>query len=228
MSRILIIEDEVKVANSLKTGLEEKGYGVDVAFDGQIGQRMAGSQDYDAIILDINLPHVNGYAVCEHIRRHNQKVPVLMLTALDTTEDKITGFDLGADDYLVKPFEFRELQVRLRALLKRADQSVSNSKMLKVGDLVLNLDTHTVSRDSKEIELTAKEYLLLEYLMRNRGRVISKSEIAERIWDVTFDTGTNVIEVYINFLRRKIDRDYPVKLIHTQKGMGYILKERIV
>lgn len=225
--RILIVEDEVKVALSLKEGLEEKGFQVDLAYDGYIGQRMATSKTYDLIILDVNLPSVTGYALCEEIRRHNNSVPILMLTAMGTTEDKLSGFSSGADDYLVKPFEFRELLARINALTKRTQRQAAGNpnSILSIADLELDLDTKIVRRAGKRIQLTSKEYYLLEYLMRNQGRVLSRADIAEKIWDITFETGTNVIDVYINFLRRKIDKDYTPKLIHTQKGMGYILAE---
>ncbi|MGZ5243558.1 MAG: response regulator transcription factor [Bacteroidia bacterium] len=225
--KILIVEDEVKVALSLKEGLEEKGYHVDLAYDGYIGQRMASSNNYDIMILDVNLPSVNGYSLCEEIRRHNSSVPVLMLTAMGTTEDKLSGFNSGADDYLVKPFEFRELLARIHALTKRTSHAATGIRnaILKIADLELDQDTKLVRRAGKRIQLTSKEFYLLEYLLRNKGRVLSRADIAEKIWDITFETGTNVIDVYINFLRRKIDKDFSPKLIHTQKGMGYILSE---
>jgi two-component system, OmpR family, copper resistance phosphate regulon response regulator CusR len=223
--QILVVEDEAKVAASLKEGLQEKGFHVDVAYDGGIGLRMATGNKYDAIILDINLPTMNGFAICENIRKRGGKVPILMLTALGTTEDKLTGFDSGADDYLGKPFEFRELLARIRSLIKRSHMSYSgnSSNVLRVADLELDQDTKVVRRGGKRISLTSKEYLLLEYLMLNKGRVLTRTDIAEKIWDITFDSGTNVIDVYINFLRKKIDKDFERKLIHTQKGMGYML-----
>lgn len=224
-TKVLIIEDEPKVASFIKVGLEENGYYADIANDGATGAQKAIHNSYNAIILDLNLPQMNGYEVCKKIRLHNLDVPVLMLTALGTTEDKLQGFESGADDYLVKPFEFRELLARIKALLKRNQSAVSNANLLKIADLELNTDSKTVKRNNTKIELTAKEFSLLEFLMRNKGRVISRGEIAEKIWDITFDTGTNVIDVYINFLRKKIDKDYPIKLIHTQIGMGYVLKE---
>jgi two-component system copper resistance phosphate regulon response regulator CusR len=225
--RILVVEDEVKVAASLKEGLQEKGFDVDIAYDGDIGLRMALGNLYDAIVLDVNLPGMNGYSVCESLRRQNTKVPVLMLTALGTMKDKLSGFDSGADDYLVKPFEFRELLARIRALIKRSQMDFSSNQphVLKVSDLELDQDTKVVKRAGKRIPLTTKEYLLLEYLMKNKGKVLSRSDIAEKIWDIKFDSGTNVIDVYINFLRKKIDKDYEMKLIQTQKGMGYVLAE---
>jgi DNA-binding response OmpR family regulator len=226
-SRILVVEDEVKVAASLKEGLQEKGFAVDVAYDGSIGLRMATSNTYDAIILDINLPVMNGYVLCERIRRENSQVPILMLTALGTTEDKLTGFESGADDYLGKPFEFRELLARVRSLIKRSQMDYSGAQphVLKIADLELDQDTKVVKRGGKRIPLTTKEYMLLEYLMKNKGKVLSRADIAEKIWDIKFDSGTNVIDVYINFLRKKIDKDHDVKLIQTQKGMGYVLAD---
>lgn len=178
------------------------------------------------MILDINLPGLNGYELCRQIRNHNQQVPVLMLTALNTTDDKVEGFDAGADDYMIKPFEFKELLVRIRALLKRSlTQQVPSGNLLRVGDLEMNLDSKEVKRDGQKITLTAKEFQLLEYLMRNRNRVVSRADIAVSVWDIDFDTKTNVIDVYVNYLRNKIDRNFSHKLIHTQVGMGYILKE---
>lgn len=224
LTKVLIIEDEPKVASFIKKGLEENNYEATIAYDGLSGVDMALKDNYNAIVLDINLPAMNGYEVCKKIRQHNTEVPVLMLTALGTTEDKLTGFDSGSDDYLVKPFEFRELLARIKVLVKRNSGSASGS-ILRIADLELNTDAKTVKRNNTKIDLTAKEFSLLEFLMRNKGRVISRTELAEKIWDITFDTGTNVIDVYINFLRKKIDKDYPIKLIHTQIGMGYVLKE---
>jgi len=222
--RILVVEDEPKVASFVKRGLEENGFSVDVAFDGSVGKKMFDAGDYNLVILDVNLPYKNGIELCKEIRSINQKIPVMMLTALGTTEDKLSGFDSGADDYLVKPFEFRELLARIRSLLKRVSISETGSNVLRFLDLEMNLDTWEVIRDGRKIELTQKEFALLEYLLRNKGRVVSRVDIAEKVWDITFDTGTNVIDVYVNFLRKKIDRDFPQKLIHTQTGVGYILK----
>ena len=222
--RVLVVEDEPKVASFVKRGLEENGYSAEIAYDGAIGKRMFDSGVFDIVILDINLPHKNGIELCREIRSSNQKIPIIMLTALGTTEDKLSGFDSGADDYLVKPFEFRELLARIRSLLKRISVSENGGNVLKFLDLEMNLDTFEVFRSGKKIELTQKEFALLEYLLRNRGRVVSRVDIAEKVWDITFDTGTNVIDVYVNFLRKKIDRDFPQKLIHTQTGFGYILK----
>jgi DNA-binding response OmpR family regulator len=224
--RLLIVEDEKKIAAALKKGLTENGYHVEMAFDGLIGKKLFLSHSYDLVILDINLPALNGYELCKIIRNHNQQVPVIMLTALSSTEDKIEGFDAGADDYVIKPFEFKELLVRIRALLKRTMyQQLPTGNILKVGGLEMNLDTKEVKREGQQILLTAKEFQLLEYFMRNRNRVLSRADIAESVWDIDFDTKTNVIDVYVNYLRNKIDKHFSTRLIHTQVGMGYILKE---
>jgi len=224
-NNILIIEDEFKVAQFIKRGLEENDFDAEIAYDGFTGERMILSKEYDLIILDINLPMKNGFELCKIIRNTNAKVPVLMLTALSSTDDKLMGFDIGADDYMVKPFEFKELLARIKALLKRSKFTDSYKNVLKVADLVLDNNAKTVKRGSTIIELTAKEFSLLDYLMRNKGRVVSRVEIAEKIWDITFDTGTNIIDVYVNFLRKKIDKNFSPKLIHTVIGMGYVLKE---
>lgn len=223
--KILVVEDEPKLAAYVKKGLEEQSYEVEVAFDGMMGKRMALSNAYDVIIMDVNLPKMNGFDVATALREEKLKTPILMLTALGTMEDKLTGFDAGADDYLVKPFEFRELLARLRALYKRSSEGPLQATILKIADLELNLDDKTVKRVGKKLDLTAKEFSLLEYFMRNRGRVVSRVDIAEKVWEINFDTGTNVIDVYVNFLRKKVDKDFPVKLIHTVVGMGYIMKE---
>jgi DNA-binding response OmpR family regulator len=224
--KLLIIEDEKKIATTLKKGLTENGYHVDLAFDGVIGKRLFDSNDYDLIILDINLPGMNGFELCKAIRNSNQQIPIIMLTAMNTTEDKIEGFDTGTDDYMIKPFEFKELLVRIRALLKRTmNQQLPTGNILKVADLEMNLDTKEVIRAEQQITLTAKEFQLLEYFMRNRNRVLSRADIAERVWEIDFDTQTNVIDVYVNYLRNKIDKKFDTRLIHTQVGMGYIMKE---
>jgi two-component system, OmpR family, copper resistance phosphate regulon response regulator CusR len=223
--KILIIEDETKVASFIKKGLEDYGYIVEIAYDGLIGKKMALGSNYNAIILDINLPTINGYELCKIIRQQKPLIPILMLTALGTTDDKIMGFDSGADDYLVKPFEFRELFARIKVLLKRGNNIQNTGTVLQIADLELNSDSRVVKRNNKIIKLTAKEFLLLEYLMSNKGRVIPRTEIAEKIWDINFDTGTNVIDVYISFLRNKIDKDHPNKLIHSHIGVGYVVKE---
>jgi two-component system copper resistance phosphate regulon response regulator CusR len=223
--RILVIEDEPRTANSIKQVLEDHKFAVDLAFDGQIGQRLALREQYDLIISDIILPYINGLELCKSIREHGIETPVLMLTALGTADDKVSGLDSGADDYLVKPFEFKELLARVRALLRRTMTTTSHTNILRFADIEMNLESKEVTRANKKIDLTPKEFALMEYLIRNHEKVVSKKEIAEKVWEINFDTGTNVIEVYVNYLRKKIDRDFPVKLIHTQFGMGYILKE---
>ncbi len=222
--KLLLIEDEPKTLQSLKQGLEENGYEVDIAYDGSIGLQLARRNTYQLIISDIIIPGINGLELCRELRTFDSHTPVLMLTALGTTDDKVTGFDAGADDYLVKPFEFKELLARIRALTKRATSLSQTAQVLRFADLEVNLDAKTVFRSGIKIELTAREFNLLVYLIRNQGRVVSKAEIAEQVWEIDFDTGTNIIEVYVNYLRKKVDRDFPVRLIHTQFGMGYVLK----
>ena len=223
---ILIIEDDQRVSELIKRGLEEQGYEATLAYDGELGKKMALQNDYDLIITDIVLPKINGLELCKEVRAAKPSVPIIMLTALGTTDDKIEGFDAGADDYLVKPFDFRELYVRVRTLLKRNVQSANTQGfILKYGELEFNNQTKIVTRSGIEINLTPKELKLLEYLMRNSERVLSRTEIAEKVWDTHFDTGTNFIDVYINYLRKKIDKDFPTKLIHTKPGLGFIFKE---
>lgn len=224
-SRILIVEDEPKVAAFIQRGLEVNEYDTDVAYDGDIALRKFQATPFDAMVLDINIPSLNGFEVCRRVREVNQRMPILILSALGTTADKLHGFDLGADDFLVKPFEFEELLARIRALLKRANNSSAESHTLRVADLELNVHTKRVSRGGKQIILTAKEFALLELLMREKGRVLSRSVIAEKVWDIHFDTGSNIIDLYIFYLRKKIDKDFDVKLIHTLHGMGYVLRE---
>lgn len=223
--RILLIEDEAKLATYIKKGLEEKANHVDLAYDGAMGKKLALVNKYDVIILDVILPQINGTDLCKALRERKIKTPVLMLTALGTIDDKLIGFESGADDYLIKPFELRELMARLNALYKRSMDISAGGIILTIADLEMNLDEKSVRRGGKLIELTSKEFSLLEFFLRNKGKVISRADIAEKVWDVNFDTGTNVIDVYVNFLRKKIDKDYPVKLIHTMIGMGYVLKE---
>lgn len=225
--KILLIEDEKKIADALKSGLEEKGYSVDIAYDGDLGYRMYKNWHYGLIILDINLPGKNGYELCKLIRSSDEKVLILMLTAMSSVEDKLEGFNTGADDYVVKPFEFKELLARIRALLKRKFYSIPAGNKLTLADLEINLDSKEVSRSGKLIKLTTKEFQLLEYFLRNQNRVLSRADIALQVWDLDFDSKTNVIDVYVNYLRNKIDKKFPVKLIHTVVGMGYVIKEEI-
>ncbi len=222
--KLLVVEDEIKVADFLKKGLEENNYEVAVAHDGLTGKQLAMENSFDLIILDLNLPKMNGYEVSSSLRKASFKVPILMLTAMGTTEDKIAGFEAGADDYLVKPFEFAELLARVKAILNRAANPYDSKTLLKISNLEMNLENKTVKRGEQKIDLTAKEFALLEYFIQNKGKVLSRSDISEKIWDISFDTGTNVIDVYVNFLRKKIDRDFEPKLIHTKIGMGYILE----
>ena len=224
--KILLVEDEKKIAAALKTGLEEHGFYVMLAYDGSMGEKLFNNYEFEIIILDINLPDINGYTLSKLIRQKNREIPILMLTALGTVDDKVTGFEAGADDYLVKPFAFKELLARIRSLLRRTIQGLPVGNILQIADLEINLDSKEVLRSGNKISLTAKEFQLLEYLVRNKNKVVSRADIANKVWDIGFDTGTNVIDVYINFLRKKIDKDHPMKLIHTQVGMGYIMKEK--
>lgn len=220
--KILIVEDEPKVASFIKKGLEENNYEAEIAYDGISGEKLAHIYKYDLYILDIIIPGISGLDLCKKLKMLNPNVPVIMLTALGTTDDKLIGFDSGADDYMIKPFEFRELLARIKVLLKTANQSVDNSNKLISGDLELDLDRKTARRENTQIELTAREFSLLEYFMRNSGRVLSRNDIAEKVWDVSFDSGTNVVDVYVNFLRKKIDKEFDRKMIHTKVGFGYI------
>lgn len=223
--KVLVVEDEPKLAGFIKRGLEEQSWEVEIAYDGRMGKSLACSNSYDVLVLDVNLPVINGFDLASQLRQEGLTTPILMLTALGTVDDKLQGFDSGADDYLVKPFEFREFIARIKVLTKRNTGSDQVHHLLKLADLELNLDEKIARRAGNRIDLTAKEFALLEYLMRNKGRVVSRVDIAEKVWDIHFDTGTNVIDVYINFLRKKVDKDQSVKLIHTVVGMGYIFKE---
>ncbi|HUH51945.1 MAG TPA: response regulator transcription factor [Flavobacterium sp.] len=224
--RVLIIEDDQRVAELIKRGLEEQGFDTELAFDGLSGKKLVFQNEYDLIITDVILPKIDGIDLCKEIRQSFPDIPILMLTALGTTDDKVEGFDAGADDYLVKPFEIRELLVRIRALLKRNNKSQNQrGNLLSYADLEMNLHSKIVKRNNIEIHLTPKEFNLLQYMLQHPERVLSRTEIAEKVWDTHFDTGTNFIDVYINYLRKKIDREFDNKLIHTKSGMGFILKE---
>ena len=223
--KILIIEDEPRVASFIKAGLEEEGYDTAVAYDGPSGEKAALEESADLVILDLILPGRNGIDVCRAVKGKKPGLPVLMLTALSTTVDKVKGFDAGADDYLVKPFDFPELLARIRVLLKRYNTASRQPDSLRVADLELDLLRKVAIRGGRVIELTAKEFALLEYFMRNSGRVLSRIDISEKVWDITYDTGTNIVEVYVNILRKKIDRDFEPKLIHTRIGLGYIFTD---
>lgn len=223
---ILIIEDDLRVAELIRRGLEEQGFSTGTAQNGIDGKKLAMLHDFDAVIMDVMLPHLNGLDLCRQLRAAKPQLPVIMLTALGTTDDKIDGLDSGADDYLVKPFDFRELLARIRAVTKRAQVAQEKTPdKICIGDLTLFPMTQLVKRGSTEISLTPKEFKLLHFMMQHQGRVLSRSEIAEKVWDTTFDTGTNFIDVYINYLRKKIDRDFETKLIHTKPGIGFIFKE---
>jgi len=221
--RILVVEDEKKLASFIKRGLKEKGYTVDVAANGTDGLFQAEEVPYDLIVLDVMLPGKDGLFICRQLRKKNINTPILMLTARDDIEDKVSGLDAGADDYLTKPFDFAEFLARVRALIRR--KCDVNTNKLKVADLELDQLTHKVKRSEKEIELTSTEYSLLEYLMLNAGHVVTRTMISEHVWNDDFDTFSNVINVYINYLRKKIDSGFEKKLIHSIRGTGYILKE---
>lgn len=225
-AQLLVVEDEPKVATFIKKGLQTQSYSVAIASTGEESKSLLAKTRFDLIILDVNLPDITGLELAEYIRNQPSQVPILMLTALDTIADKLLGFEAGADDYLAKPFDFMELLARVKVLLRRAPTVEVPGRLLRVSDLELDLHERVARRNGQTIDLTAREYALLEYLMRNAGRVVSRVDIAEHVWDIGFDTGTNVIDVYVSYLRAKIDKDYPNKLIHTLIGMGYVLKEK--
>jgi heavy metal response regulator len=220
--RLLVVEDEKKVVSFIKQGLEEEGYAVDVALDGEEGLRMALSRVHDLIILDISLPKMDGLQVLKKLRQQRVIAPVLLLTVRSTIEDRVLGLDAGADDYLTKPFAFKELVARVRALLRRRGEAVP--VLLQVADLTLDPARRVVSRGGERVDLTSKEFALLEYFMRNFGRVLTRTMIIEHVWNYDFDTMTNIIDVYVNYLRKKIDTGREPKLIHTVRGVGYMLK----
>jgi two-component system, OmpR family, copper resistance phosphate regulon response regulator CusR len=225
--RILLVEDEKKLADTLRSGLNENNFEVTTAYNGQDGRDLFFKGRYDLVLLDINLPLINGYDLCRMIREKNKQIPIALLTALNFTENKVAGFDIGADDYISKPFEFRELLARVKALIRRSDvnKAANEAPYLKIADLTLDLNKKEARRGNQKITLTAKEFQLLEYFMRNKDKVVSREDIARDVWETEFDSQTNVIDVYVNFLRKKIDKNFPQKLIHTQVGMGYILKD---
>jgi DNA-binding response OmpR family regulator len=220
---ILVVEDEKKVASFIQRGLEGEGFSVDVAYDGESGVELGTSKSYDLILMDIMLPKMDGLAAIKALREKEVSVPVLCLTAKDTVEDIVAGLDSGSDDYLTKPFAFAELLARVRALVRRGTQE--RGAEIVYADLRLDPVAHKVWRGEEEIDLTAKEYALLEFFMRNPETTLTRTMIAEHVWDYTFDSFTNIIDVYVNYLRKKVDRDYAKKLIHTVRGIGYVLKE---
>jgi len=221
--KILLVEDDLQISSFVKLGLERNDCSVDVAYDGTIGETLALKRKYDVIVLDVIIPGITGFELCKKIRFNNIKTPILMLTSLDSTEDKVMGFDSGADDYLLKPFVFQELKARINALFRRSNNMVV-SPVINISDLEVDTISKKVKRGNKEIKLTAIEYKLLELLTSQKGKVFDKIEIAEKIWGISFDSGTNVIDVHIHALRHKIDKDHPVKLIYTIKNIGFVIK----
>ncbi len=224
MHKLLVIEDEIKTANSLSTGLTENGYAVDVSYDGENAWALIQKNRYDLIVTDIIIPNIDGFEICSKTREANIDTPILILSALSLVSDKIKGFDAGTDDYMVKPFDFQELCARVNALLKRRTGKQAAPQTITYADMMVNTDTKEVYRNGVHISLTAKEYALLIYFMNNRHILLTKELIAENVWDVDFRTGTNFVEVYVSYLRNKIDKHAAVKLIHTRKGLGYIFK----
>lgn len=222
--RILLIEDEVKTLQSLRQGLEELSWSVDFAYDGTTGKRLAEQNVYDVIVSDIILPGLNGLDLCRSLRRAGLTTPILLLSALGDPDDKVTGLEAGADDYLGKPFDFREFVARIRALSRRPGSTLAVDSTLRFADLELDTDAKTVRRAGRNINLTPREFALLEYFLRHPEKVLSKTELSEKVWDVDFDTGTNVVEVYVNYLRNKVDKGFDNKLIHTIFGQGYVLR----
>jgi two-component system copper resistance phosphate regulon response regulator CusR len=223
--RILIVEDEQRLAEVLKRQLEDSGYQAEIAYDGYVGKQLVEKNNYDLIILDINLPLLNGYDLCREIRKTNSNIPIILLTALGTTDNKVAGFEVGADDYVLKPFDFRELLARVNVFLKRSDKPVHSEKLI-MADLELNPDNKSVFRGGRKIDLTAKEYSLLETFLKNREKLLTREFIIEHVWGIDFDPSTNIIDVYVNYLRKKIDRDFEPKLIHTRFGFGFYFSEK--
>lgn len=224
-TRILIVEDEQRLAEIIQKQLQESGFSADVANDGFVGKRMIEQTEYDLVVLDINLPLLNGYELCKEIRRTNSKVPIIMLTALGTPENKLVGFEAGADDYVLKPFDFRELLARINVFLKRTSLVIPEARKLKIADFEMNLDTKTATRADKKIDLTSKEFALMETFLKNKGKLLSREFIIEKVWDLEFETGTNIIDVYVNYLRKKVDRNFEPKIIHTKFGFGFYCSE---
>jgi DNA-binding response OmpR family regulator len=224
--KILIVEDEQRLADILKKQLEEAGFHAETANDGYIGKQLIERNSYNLIILDINLPLINGYDLCREIRKTNRDIPIIMLTAFGTPENKISGFEYGADDYVVKPFDFRELLARINVFLRRSDLNIPESEKIVLADLEMDIKTKTVTRAGVKIDLTAKESLLLETFLRNRHKLLTREVIIEKVWGIDFDPSTNIIDVYVNYLRKKIDRDFEPKLIHTKFGFGFYCSDK--
>lgn len=225
-THILIVEDELRLAEILQKQLQESGFKADIANDGYVGKRMMENKDYDLIVLDINLPLMNGYELCKEIRKKNSKIPIIMLTALGTPDNKLIGFEAGADDYVLKPFDFRELLARINVFLKRKNVVLPDSRKLNIADFEMDLDTKTASRSGKRIDLTSKEFALMETFLLNKDKLLSREFIIEKVWDLDFETGTNIIDVYVNYLRKKIDKDFEPKIIHTKFGFGFYCSEK--
>ncbi len=224
-AHLLLVEDEQRLAEVLQKQLNESGFRADIASDGYVGKKMMEQGNYDLVILDINLPLMNGYELCSEIRKTNSNTPIIMLTALGTPENKLIGFESGADDYVLKPFDFRELLARINVFLKRSNGKILTNQKLKIMDLEMDTDSKTVMRSGKRIELTAKEFSLMELLVRNKNKVLTREYIIEKVWNLDFETGTNIIDVYVNYLRKKIDKDFEPKLIHTKFGFGFYCNE---
>jgi two-component system, OmpR family, copper resistance phosphate regulon response regulator CusR len=224
-SHILIVEDEQRLAEILKKQFEDSGFSIEIAYDGYVGKQLVEKNAYDLIILDINLPLINGYDLCKEIRKSNSRIPIIMLTALGTVDNKMAGFDIGADDYVIKPFDFRELLARVNVFLRRSDSPTLSNK-LRIANLELDLNTKTVTRSQKKIDLTAKECSLLETFLKNKEKILTREFIIEQVWGLDFDPSTNIIDVYVNYLRKKIDKDYEPKLIHTKFGFGFYCSEK--
>ncbi|MDX2188697.1 MAG: response regulator transcription factor [Bacteroidota bacterium] len=223
--KILLVEDEKSLASFIKKGLKSEGMEVDIAYDGKIGLSMFNSKLYETVIIDVNIPVINGFELCKMLKSSHSEIPVIFLTALGSIEDKTEGFDAGADDYIVKPFEFKELLIRIKAHYNKYKKHTHKGNTLKIADLVVDITSKTVFRNNKLIELTAKEFTLLEYLLKNKGKIVTRVDIAEKVWEINFDTNTNIIDVYINYLRNKVDKGFEPKLIHTMVGMGYSIRE---
>jgi two-component system, OmpR family, copper resistance phosphate regulon response regulator CusR len=222
---ILIVEDEQRLAGIMKKQLEESGFIVDIAFDGYMGKQMVERNAYNLIILDINLPLINGYDLCKEIRASNSNIPIIMLTALGTPDNKVAGFEVGADDYVIKPFDFRELLARINVFLRRSDV-INTTEKLRIANLEMDMSNKTVTRSNKKIDLTAKESSLLEMFLKNKEKLLTREFIIEHVWGIDFDPSTNIIDVYVNYLRKKIDKDFEPKLIHTKYGFGFYCSDK--
>lgn len=223
---ILIVEDEIRLAEVMKKQLEEYGFRTDIANDGYTGKQKLESKKFDLVILDINLPLINGYDLCRDIRKTDRRIPIIMLTAYGTSDNKITGFEAGADDYIVKPFDFRELLARVNVFIRRSESVRQDSHKIRMADLEMDLNTKTVTRAGMKIDLTAKESLLLEIFLKNRDKLLTREFIIEKVWGIDFDPSTNVIDVYVNYLRKKIDKNFDPKLIHTKFGFGFYCSDK--